>query len=597
MKRKYLCCFMAVLLLSLMACSNNTVSLEEYQKEVQKNIILQSQAAELFSKEAAERSIEEENRRAYQLGWAYWFEIDDALGVDSTGYSDKYTYGRNYNTSLYDTRRAFYTGYQDACFFVYHREPDVDLDDRVEEKYIEYYPEESESAEGSIPETMDEPESESSGTIESESTSAVESETTIVEKPSESSVNNESETETTDSTVARNDHPLYQLTDRTNLSGLISPLDLVDRSGIKKALPTINKSDLYLGFSGTYLGSAFYVDIQNGFIDRCEKYRYKHTELFSENSTQTANTNVDTLISMGVDGIVLSGKATVVTVQAQTAVNAGVPCDSCSVPDTVMNSTITAVTNSAFNEGYVTGLCVGADLYYPQWRNQSAPVKATVLFGKKDNSDSRSRICGTLTGMIESVSRSNGNPFSFEDAAYLANDYITTLVQNGSLEIPEINMSIVGYGEGQWVPENALYEAENLFIICPDMQVMICENDYMAIGGILAAQAIGVNIGTDCTFFACSEGTMVALEYIRDGQLYCTGISCAYALGWGNVEIFHMVYEEGYDASNMPSQTLIDTIALTRENWAEYFDPSIELVRETTIKFLTTEEKLAQYRL
>ena len=79
--------------------------------------------------------------------------------------------------------------------------------------------------------------------------------------------------------------------------------------------------------------------------------------------------------------------------------------------------------------------------------------------------------------------------------------------------------------------------------------------------------------------------------------MYCTGVNCAYALGWGNVEVFHMVYEEGFDASNMPNQTLVDTMPLTQENWEQYYDPSIELVRETTIEFKTTEELLAEYGL
>ena len=406
------------------------------------------------------------------------------------------------------------------------------------------------------------------------------------------------ETETTASGGGSTElHPLYLITDRNNLQGLISPVQLVDRSGIDKALPTEQKSDLFLGYSGGSLMSSFFVDIQNGFIDKCEEYGYKHSELYSEGDTAAGFTNVDTLIAQSADGIVLSGDGDAISTMAETAVAAGVPCDAINVPNDIMNHMITAVTNGDFNGGYVTGLYVGEHLYYPTWKDQADPVKTTVMFGQAGQPITMSKLCGILTGMIESYTKCQGNPISFEDAAFMSNDYITKLALDGSLAVPELNMDITGYGEGKWVTADALKAAEDLFTATPDMQLMMCDNDYMAIGGILAAQAIGVNIGQDCYFFACSDGTMVALEYVRDGLLFCTGVNCAYALGWGNVEIFHMVYEEGYDASDMPNQTLIDTIALTAENWEKYYDPSIELVRETTIEFLTTQEKLAQYGL
>ena len=392
-------------------------------------------------------------------------------------------------------------------------------------------------------------------------------------------------------------HELYLIEDRNNLSGLMSPVQLVDRSGIEKALPTEQKSDLSLGCDLGTLMSSFFVDIQNGFEDKCKEYGYDYSVLVSDNDTSQMFSIVDTFISQGMDGIMLHGDADAITTAAETAVAAGIPCDGCSVPNNVMNPMITAVTNGDFNGGYVTGKYVGEHLYYEVFGQQADPVKASVMFGTAGVSITNSKICGILTGMIESFTKMQGNPIAFEDAAVLCNTYVTQLTVDGSLSIPELNMDIVGYGEGEWVTATALAAAEDLFTACPDMQLMICDNDYMAIGGILAAQAIGINIGTDCYFFACSDGTMVALEYIRDGLMYCTGVNCAYALGWGNVEVFHMVYDENYDATDLPSQTLVDTMPLTVENWEQYYDPSIELVRETTITFKTTQEKLAEYGL
>ena len=430
-----------------------------------------------------------------------------------------------------------------------------------------------------------------------ETTAAAKEETTAAPAAETTAAPEGEDGETKEAPSMDNLHPLYLIEDRNNLQGLISPVQLVDRSGIDKALPTEQKSDLFIGYSGGSLMSSFFVDIQNGFIDKCEEYGYKHSELMSENDTSAAFTNVDTLIAQSVDGIVLSGDGDAISTQAETSVAAGIPCDSINVPNNIMNHMITAVTNGDFNGGYVTGLYVGENLYYPQWKDQADPVKTTVMFGQAGQPITMSKLCGILTGIIESVTKCQGNPISFEDAAFASNDYITKLALEGSLEVPEINMLITGYGEGKWVTADALSAAEDLFTATPDMQLMMCDNDYMAIGGILAAQAIGINIGTDCFFFACSDGTMVALEYVRDGLMLCTGVNCAYALGWGNVEVFHMVYEEGFDASDMPNQTLVDSIPLSAENFDKYYDPSIELVRETTIEFLTTQEKLATYGL
>ncbi len=392
-------------------------------------------------------------------------------------------------------------------------------------------------------------------------------------------------------------HPLYLIEDRNNLSGLISPVMLVDRTVMDKALPTEQKSDLSLGCTLSTLQSSFFVDIQNGFEDQCKKYGYAYSILCSDRDISAMFSDVDTFISQGVDGMCIHGDADAISTAAETSVKAGIPCDSCSVPNNPMNNFVTCVTNGDFHGGYVTGKYVGEHLYYEVFGDQADPVKASVMFGTAGISITNSKICGILTGMIEAFSAKKGNPISFEDAAYMCNDYVTKLTMDGSLQIPELNMDIVGYGEGKWVTADALKAAEDLFTSCPDMQLMICDNDYMAIGGILAAQAVGINIGQDCYFFACSDGTMVALEYIRDGLLYATGVNCAYALGWGNVEVFHMIYEEGYDATDLPNQTLVDTMPLTAENWEQYYDPSIELVRETTIEFLTTTEKLAQFGL
>ena len=144
MKRKCVCMILAFLFISLTACSDNTVSQEEYLEIVQENNILQNIIDKMLLKGSDEPSIEEENKRAYQLGWAYWFGAYGYYKNHTAGarYLDLYAQGRNYYSYFENTREAFYAGYRDGYYHVNHSEQRGNSC-FIEEGYLAYYPEET----------------------------------------------------------------------------------------------------------------------------------------------------------------------------------------------------------------------------------------------------------------------------------------------------------------------------------------------------------------------------------------------------------------------------------------------------------------------
>ncbi|MDR1619763.1 MAG: hypothetical protein LBS18_03770, partial [Clostridiales bacterium] len=56
------------------------------------------------------------------------------------------------------------------------------------------------------------------------------------------------------------------------------------------------------------------------------------------------------------------------------------------------------------------------------------------------------------------------------------------------------------------------------------------------------------------------------------------------------MELIHMIFEEGYDASNMPGAIFTPTNAITRENLDQYWDGVAEVAFGSPIAFQTIDE-------
>jgi hypothetical protein len=80
------------------------------------------------------------------------------------------------------------------------------------------------------------------------------------------------------------------------------------------------------------------------------------------------------------------------------------------------------------------------------------------------------------------------------------------------------------------------------------------------------------------------------LQAIMDGKILCIGNNSANCVSDAIMELIHMIFEEGYDASNMPGAIFTPTNAITIENLANYWDGEAEVAFGAPVEFRNIDE-------
>lgn len=121
------------------------------------------------------------------------------------------------------------------------------------------------------------------------------------------------------------------------------------------------------------------------------------------------------------------------------------------------------------------------------------PLKIALLSGDQGNLVGEERREGVFRGIIESQLRQFGNA----------------------------DLTVVGQGWGKWSHEGEQAAMEDLLTAHKDINVLVAENDSMALG---AMRAIGDAGRTkDIKVFAAADGQKEALQAIKDGTYVATG--------------------------------------------------------------------------
>lgn len=100
----------------------------------------------------------------------------------------------------------------------------------------------------------------------------------------------------------------------------------------------------------------------------------------------------------------------------------------------------------------------------------------------------------------------------------------------------------------------------------PDVDVVLCCNDLMAMGAVSALKENGITVGTDGVLVAGIDGNYIALQSIEAGEIYATAYDWSILQGYYAVEQAYALIkgEEVPELTNTP-----DTI-ITSENIDDY---------------------------
>ena len=64
-------------------------------------------------------------------------------------------------------------------------------------------------------------------------------------------------------------------------------------------------------------------------------------------------------------------------------------------------------------------------------------------------------------------------------------------------------------------------------------------------------------------------------------------------LGKCSIDLIHMIFEEGYDASNMPAATSLDSFAITKDNVDDFYDSPTGYFKAYDIVWKTIDDLAA----
>ena len=112
---------------------------------------------------------------------------------------------------------------------------------------------------------------------------------------------------------------------------------------------------------------------------------------------------------------------------------------------------------------------------------------------------------------------------------------------------------------------------EDLLTANKDINVLVAENDSMALGAMRAIEEAGRS--KDIKVFAAADGQKEALEAIKAGTYMATGKNDPVEVATKCVEIA-VKAAKGEVPSNFPRTTLTDPVAITKDNVEQYQKPN-----------------------
>ncbi|RST61729.1 sugar ABC transporter substrate-binding protein [Siminovitchia terrae] len=381
-------------------------------------------------------------------------------------------------------------------------------------------------------------------------------------------------------------HEIYKLLPKQSLSGVVNPY-MEERTNIDKALPKTPKdrNKIVIGWTEITSGNPWFVELIDAATKTAKKYGYDLKVQVADSSVEQQSQHIDSFIAQGVDIIVVDPTDILGVVSGiQRAVDAGIPVITVGSAPDASAPVITTITSSVYLNGFEAGKYVATQY------GDDEEINAAMIIGVMGNSTSESRLNGMIGGIIH---ERMGGSMSKEDAMLEGYKLFEELKKKGSFEYPEVKFSVRGAGTGNWTEEGGLAAAEDLLVAhASSINIILADNDWMGMGAIKAIE--NADKKGEILVASASDGAREALEYIKSGDLLVTGPYNSKQLGEEAINLIYKIFEEDFDANNLPLETHLEAAAIVKENVDEYYDPdkSNPFFKYKPLEFKTVKEVL-----
>lgn len=312
-----------------------------------------------------------------------------------------------------------------------------------------------------------------------------------------------------------------------------TPENHQDSAGSSSSGPQ-DLSDITIGLSMKTLNAPYFVaqvkSIEKEVRDRGMDFIY----IDAQDDILKQVANVEDLLARGIDLLILNPldpKALVLVTKSAT--RAGVPViiiDSSIDPSADF---ITTIQSDNLRNGELVG----------EWLvNQvgGRRIKAAVLSGAQGNPVGKERRQGIFRGIIEQQFMTLG----------------------------ESRFDILAQGWGNWTYEGGLTAMEDILVAHSDINVLISEQDAMALGAMQAITEAGKK--DDIIIVAAADGQKEAFAKIMEGEYGATGLNNPVLIAKMAVDVAVKVLSGERD---FPKVVYTRAVCVSRENVDEYYDP------------------------
>lgn len=294
-----------------------------------------------------------------------------------------------------------------------------------------------------------------------------------------------------------------------------------------------NLSHVKVGYCTPSLNAPFYVALSDAVKKNVESYGMKFVSVDGQGDITKQITGVEDLISKGVNILILNPldpKALVPTVNE--VAKADIPVfivDSYIQPDAHY---VTSVLADNQGNGELLGNWVVKHLH-------GAKVNMALISGAQGNPVGKEKRMGFVRGIVDQELTSEG----------------------------EADLKVAAQGWGNWTISGGLKAMEDILVAHPDINVLMAENDAMAMGAMKAITESGK--GKDILVVGF-DGQKEALEKIMQGTMGATALNSPAELGKLVVQSV-VRYLNGDKNLNRVSHT--QAVLINSENVKKYFDP------------------------
>ncbi len=293
--------------------------------------------------------------------------------------------------------------------------------------------------------------------------------------------------------------------------------------------------DIKIGMSMYTLGAPYFAAQVNAAKKRAEELGIKLVSTEARDNMLTQLGNVEDLLAQGIDLLILNPKDPQGLIPAtKAATQAGVPVI---IIDSSIDPAADFVTTIQSNN-MANGEMIGEWLVKHM---KDKPIRMALLSGVPGNPVGKERRQGVFRGIIEQQLRAKAR-MGFE---ILTQDW------------------------GDWYHEGGLKAAEDIIVSHPNINVLLAENDSMALGAIEAIKEAGRE--GDILVLAAADGQKEALKLIKEGKYGATGLNNPSLIARTAIDIGLQVLQGKKD---FPKISYTPAVCITKENVDKYYDPN-----------------------